>query len=178
MAAVTAPPPLPVTLDELKAFLRIEGSDDDAVLAALLRSAADTCEAFTGQALIAREVTETVAATQGWTCLGVVPVRAIDAVTAIAEDAITITLGTDGYAIDIDAEDHGWVRVLQPVQRGLVRVRYTAGMAGDANGVPEPLRQGILRLAAHSYGARGEAEAPPPASVAALWRPRRRMRLR
>jgi hypothetical protein len=43
--------------------------------------------------------------------------------------------------------------------------------------VPEPLRQGIVRLAAHLYAARGEVEAVPPAAVAALWRPWRRVRL-
>jgi len=43
--------------------------------------------------------------------------------------------------------------------------------------LPEPLRQGIVRLAAHLYTVRGEAEAPPPACVAALWRPWRRLRL-
>jgi hypothetical protein len=45
--------------------------------------------------------------------------------------------------------------------------------------LPEGIRQGALRLAAHQYRER-DVDAPqpvPPAAVAALWRPWRRMRL-
>jgi uncharacterized phiE125 gp8 family phage protein len=52
-------------------------------------------------------------------------------------------------------------------------------MATDPNGLPEALRHGIVRLAAHLYSHRDEAEqAGPPAAVTALWRPWRRLRLR
>jgi uncharacterized phiE125 gp8 family phage protein len=61
------------------------------------------------------------------------------------------------------------------IEQARVLVRYRAGLAADWNGVPEPLRQGIVRLAAHLYGARGGTEGPAPASVAALWRPFRRL---
>jgi uncharacterized phiE125 gp8 family phage protein len=58
------------------------------------------------------------------------------------------------------------------------RVAVEAGLAEDWNGVPEPLRQGIVRLTAHLYAHRDAAgDAGPPAAVAALWRPWRRMRL-
>ena len=60
-----------------------------------------------------------------------------------------------------------------------MRVRYTAGLADEANGVPEAIRHGIVRLAAHLYQKREAHEtAPPPATVTALWRPWRRLRLR
>lgn len=52
------------------------------------------------------------------------------------------------------------------------------GLAEDWNGIPEPLRQGIIRLVAHLYTHRDDADAgPPPTAVAALWRPWRRLRL-
>ena len=42
----------------------------------------------------------------------------------------------------------------------------------------EPIRQGVIRLAAHLFTHRDAAdEGAPPAAVAALWRPWRRMRL-
>ena len=177
MAATSSEPPaLPVTIGELKAFLRIEGSGEDAMLAGLLRGAVDLCEAFIGQALIARDVVETIAASYRWTCLRVVPVRAIDEVACIAPDGTASLISSAAYSIDIDADGNGWLRVPPSGEASRVRVRYTAGMAEDWNGVPEPLRQGILRLAAHSYGTRGEGDAPPPASIAASWRPWRRLR--
>jgi uncharacterized phiE125 gp8 family phage protein len=85
-------------------------------------------------------------------------------------------LPAGAYAVDIDAAGDGWVRVTGPGGAKRVRVAYRAGLAAEENGVPEPLRQGIVRLAAHLYGARDQAAAPP-AAVTALWRPWRRMRL-
>jgi hypothetical protein len=55
-------------------------------------------------------------------------------------------------------------------------VTGTAGLAVSANEVPEPIRQGILRLVAHLFTAR-DGTGDPPAAVTALWRPYRRMRL-
>lgn len=40
---------LPVTLDEMKTFLRVSGSDDDSLIDVLLRSAVDACENFTAR---------------------------------------------------------------------------------------------------------------------------------
>jgi hypothetical protein len=50
-------------------------------------------------------------------------------------------------------------------------------MADDENGVPEPIRQGVLRLIAHLFTSRDGTDGEPPAAVTALWRPYRRMRL-
>ena len=50
-------------------------------------------------------------------------------------------------------------------------------MADDENGVPEPIRQGVLRLVAHLFTVRDGDGGEPPAAVTALWRPYRRMRL-
>ena len=168
------PPPAAVVLGEVKAFLRLANGEEDALVAGFLRSASATCEAFTGLALVEREVRETVAPGV-WRRLGVAPVRAIDGVAAVAIDGSEGAVPADGYRIDIDAAGDGWVRVVGEEQRA--RVTYSAGLAADWNGLPEPLRQGIVRLAAHLYVARGEAEAAPPACVAALWRPWRRLRL-
>ena len=76
-------PKLPVALDELKAFLRISVGDEDALLAGLVRAAAEHCEAFTGRALIERTVEEVVVASTVRTRLTAAPVRGFDAVAAI-----------------------------------------------------------------------------------------------
>ncbi len=169
--------PVPVALDEAKAFLRVEGSREDALIAGFIRSAAESCEAFTGRALIAREVREIVAGNGAWARLAATPVRAIEAVAGLAADGSEIVLPVQAYAVDVDSGGDGWVRVRGGDGFKRAAVRFTAGMAEDWNGIPEPLRQGIVRLAAHLYAARGEAEAPPPASIAALWRPWRRVRV-
>jgi uncharacterized phiE125 gp8 family phage protein len=174
-----AAPVLPVTLAELKAYLRIATSEEDALLAALVRSAADTCEAFLGRLLIQREVEEVLAPPRAWTRLGAAPVSAILAVSALGDDGSATPLPASSYAIDVDAASEGWVRLLTPIAAGRVRVRYVAGLATDANGLGEAIRHGLIRLAAHLYLSRDSTPgAAPPAAVTALWRPWRRLRLR
>jgi uncharacterized phiE125 gp8 family phage protein len=46
--ASLAEAPAPVALQEVKALLRIDGSAEDALIAGFVRSAAASCEAFTG----------------------------------------------------------------------------------------------------------------------------------
>ena len=47
---------------------------------------------------------------------------------------------------------------------------------GDAAAIPAPVLQGVVLLAVHLFEHRDGAAAPP-AAVAALWRPYRRLRL-
>ncbi|HVQ09365.1 MAG TPA: phage head-tail connector protein [Allosphingosinicella sp.] len=172
-------PLLPISLAELKAFLRVTVSDEDALLAGLARGAADLCEAFTGRALIERAVEEVLTASARWTRLGAAPVRSIEGVAALAGDGEASPLAAGAFATDVDAAGDGWVRVTDAAGAKKVLVSYRAGMAADPNGLPEALRHGIVRLAAHLYSHRDEAEqAGPPAAVTALWRPWRRLRLR
>ncbi|HEX8655593.1 MAG TPA: head-tail connector protein [Allosphingosinicella sp.] len=178
MATLVNPPPLPVPIAALKAYLRIEGSEEDALLAGLLRSAAEICEAFTRVMLIDAEIEQTMTARPAWTRLYRAPVRAILTVAALGAGAEPVPLAVGDYGIDIDAGGDGWVRVTGSAAAGRLLVRYRAGLAADWNGIPEPLRQGIVRMATHLYAHRdGEDGAGPPAAVTALWLPYRRLRL-
>ena len=177
MASAAKPPALPVPLEQLKAYLRVAGSEEDALLAGLLRSANELCEAFTGLALIEREAVQTLPARRTWMRLDLTPVRAIESVAAIDSARAESPLASADYGVDIDAAGDGWVRVLRGAE-GRVAVRYRAGQASDWNGVAEPLRQGIVRMAAHFYTHRDREDGSgPPAAVTALWLPYRRLRL-
>ena len=169
--------PVPVvSVAEIKAEARIATGDEDALLAGLVRGATDLCERFTGTLLIARPVEEMLPAGTMWARLGAAPVRSIEAVAALDFDGGETVLPADSYALDIDAAGEGWVRLAAARAERRIKVRYVAGLASDANGVPEALRMGIARLAAHAVAGR-ESVAAPPASVTALWRPWRRLRL-
>jgi len=164
-----------------KAYLRVERADEDALIAGLVLAAAEICEAFIGQALLTRGFTETIPASRAWRRLARGPVRAITLVEALPAEGPALILASEAYGIDVDAGGDGWVRLADPPEARRIRVGYEAGLAGDWADLPAALRQGILRLAAHSYTSRA-AEGPrpsePPAAVAALWRPFRRIRLR
>ena len=173
---VSETPALPVALAELKAFLRISVSDEDALLAALVRAAAELCEAFVGRALIERNVAEVAAAATIRIPLGIGPVRAIESVAALDDAGAAAPLDTDDFAAEIDAAGEGQVTLRAPVAARRLRIIYRAGMAADWNGVPEMLRHGIIRLAGQYYLRRGETrDAEVPAAVTALWRPWRRL---
>ncbi|MBV9930397.1 MAG: hypothetical protein JO013_05585 [Alphaproteobacteria bacterium] len=171
-------------LAEAKALLRAGDAGEDEAIAAMLASAADLCERFTGQVLIARAFRETLAAapaetrrSHGWRRLARTPVRAIVAVERLAADGAATPVPAGEHAIDIDANGDGWIRA--DPRPGPVRVSFEAGLASDWAGVPASLAQGVLRLAAHFYTYRTDAgaQAEPPAAVAALWRPWRRLRI-
>lgn len=179
MAMVTSEPAAlaPLALAEAKAFLHITRDDDDAVLIGHLRSAATLCEQFIGLALLIRPHRETLGVARDWQALGAAPVTAITGVQGIAADGATFALPSDAYAIDLSPDGQGRVRVLHPGSASCIELRYLAGMAANWSALPEPLRQGIIRLAAHVHLARDNGDATPPAMVSALWRPWRRVRL-
>lgn len=177
-ALAETPAATAVALDEVKAYLRIATDEDDALLAGLIRTASDVCERFVGRALLLRDAEETIPVSSEWRRLTLTPVSAITGMTGLPETGDPFPLPVDSYAIDIDGNGDGWVRVTAAGAARRVTVSYRAGMGPDWNAVPEPLRQGIVRLVAHLFTERDAGDAAgPPASVAALWRPWRRMRL-
>jgi uncharacterized phiE125 gp8 family phage protein len=165
-----------ITMSEAQAFVRIETGEEEALLAGLIRTASALCEAFINQVAVARDFELDVPASSAWVRLPVTPVRAITNV-AIVDAAGATPIPSDQYAADIDFNGDGWVRMLSGDATRL-RVAGRAGMGESQNGIPEPIRQGVLRLIAHMFTARDNAAAgEPPAAVTALWRPYRRMRL-
>ena len=174
MAIVTGEAgPLVVGLAECKAALRLERDDEDAVLAGHIRTAMALCEAFIGQWLIEREGEQRLAGDLVWQRLQASPVQAITGVFAGGTALAT------GWESDIAADGTGWLRLVGlPQNPQLLVVRFRAGLGQDWNSVPEPLRAGVVRLVSHLFSHRDAADgAPPPAAVAALWRPWRRMQL-
>jgi uncharacterized phiE125 gp8 family phage protein len=164
--------PLAVSLGEIKAFLRLDRDSDDALIAGFIRTAMALCEAFTGQWLLVRTAEQRLEPTLDWQRLTVLPVTAITGI-----ETATGSLLDDQFDSDIDAAGTGWLR-LRTIPDSRPVARFHAGLGSDWNAVPEPLRQGIIRLVAHFYTHRDAADAgPPPTAVAALWRPWRRMRL-
>jgi uncharacterized phiE125 gp8 family phage protein len=164
-----------------KGYLRVERADEDGLIGGLVGAAAELCEGFTGQALLARSFSETIPASRAWQRLGRAPVRAIVSVEALPAEGSAEALPGGAYAIDIDARGDGWVRLTGANAPGRIRVGYEAGVAGAWADLPAALRHGIVRLAAYFYTSRGaesgRAADSPPAAVTALWRPYRRIRL-
>jgi uncharacterized phiE125 gp8 family phage protein len=177
---VITPTVLPSSaLAELKQWLGITTTRDDIVLSGLLSAALETCEAYTGLMPIETECEEILAVRSGWQFLTTRPVQAITALEAFDADGARATVPAANHEIELDADGAGRVRVLRPGSAKRIAVRFTAGLAASWADLSEALRHGVLRLAAHQHRERETAGAGalPPASVAALWRPWRRVRL-
>lgn len=168
---------LAVRLDALKAYLRISGSAEDDLLTDLIRAATEVAERFTGQLLVERGVEEVLSLRCDWQRLAIRPVTSITALASVAIDGSETALDVAAYALDIDGNGDGWVKLIDAGGAPRIHVTYRAGLAANGDGVPDSIRHGIVRLAGDYYALREGVEAQPPASVAALWRPWRRMRL-
>lgn len=178
--AIVTPAALsPAALAELKDWLGITTPGDDAQLTALLRAALDLCEDFTGTMPLQQDCEENLPLSPTWQVLRTRPVQAITGVLGIPAEGARFALPLASYAIDLDAYGAGRVRIGNAGVAGRIAVRFTAGIAPDWASLPDALRHGVLRLAAHQYREREAESAPamPPAAVAALWRPWRRLRL-
>lgn len=178
--AIVAPPALsPAALSEVKAWLGIATSRDDAELTALLMAALELCEGFTGTMPLQAGCEEVLIASADWQTLSTRPVQSVTGLSAIATDGTRTTLAGTDYEFDLDADGTGKVRLRRPLSQSRIAVRFTAGLSPDWGSLPDAIHHGILRLAAHQHRGRDDARVSPtpPAVVAALWRPWRRMRL-
>lgn len=182
--AIVTPPVLSAAaLSELKAWLGISTTRDDAELGGLIRVALEICEGFTGTMPLQSVCEEVLQPCGHWQTLATRPVVAITSVLAIDVQGVRTTLAASDYEIDLDADGGGMVRLRRPLVQKRMVVRFTAGMADDWSGLPDAIRHGTMRLAAHQHRLRdaepgaAAVNSGPPAAVAALWRPWRRMRL-
>lgn len=178
MAEDVEPGEMPVTLVEARSWLRMGAGVDDAVVARLIRAATNIGEAFMGRSLIRREMTETAVLVQGAVTLQARPVEAVEAVDQIGSDGASNLIAADDWRLDIGRDGTARIIVAGLPHGARIRVRYRAGMAADADAVPEAIRHGLLRMVQFLHEARDDDDAGgPPAMVAALWLPWRRMTL-
>ena len=167
-------------LSELKAWLGITRTADDGELASLMRAAFDVCEGFTGTMPLQSGCEDVLEASGDWQVRSARPVTAITAMAGLSVAGVRTALAASYYELDIAADGTGRGPLRRPRHRTRVVVTSVARTASDAAAMPDAIRHGVIRLAAHQHRARDDEKKSatlPPAVVAALWRPWRRMRL-
>jgi uncharacterized phiE125 gp8 family phage protein len=160
---------------DARAFCRIDGAGEDAVLEPLIAAGLEACERYIGVPPVVRSYRERLAMLGRWQRLGVYPVRAITGVNAVEDGVVGAALAGTAYETDIDACDRGRVRVIVPPGAPGIEVIFSAGLASDWAGCPGSLRFGILHWVAAAMAVRAGNDLPERAT--ALWRPYRAMRL-
>lgn len=167
-------------LAELKHWLGISRTAEDTALIGLLETSLAICEAFTGRAPLVQTVEEVIALRAGWQELTSRPVRELIGAELIALDGSREIWAVPSDGLELRITDTACAQLLRPFEGRGVALRLVVGIANDWASMPAPLRHGIIRLAAHHYRDRDRdtrASAAPPASVTALWRPWRSLRL-
>ena len=167
----------PVSLSDARGWLRMGAAVDDAVVGQLLRAATSVCEAFVGQWLVRRSGTEVLPLFGSAVRLTVRPVVTVETVRLVAADGGETVVNSADYRVSVAPDGIGRLTIDAPGDAERVRVSYRAGIADDGAGVPEAIRQGIVRMTQHLYDARDGKDPAPPAVIAALWQPWRVLNL-
>ena len=191
---ITAPALEPVTLAEVKAWLKQDSADDDALISALIVAARASVERATRLQLIAqtwrlyasRWPFLDPSGLQGWQMeLPLAPVSSVVSVTTYDQFDVSTVVPPVNYRLTHSQYGPRLVFPYLPAAPGRlsegIAIDVIAGFGSLATDVPEPLRQAIRLLTAHLYANRGDDAAAAgglPASIAALIAPFRRLSIR
>ncbi|MEZ5872407.1 MAG: head-tail connector protein [Nitratireductor sp.] len=159
---IEPPALLPVSVAEIKAHMRIDGTDEDAYLADLAAAATSHVEARTGAALI----------TQTWRvflddwpdaviiALPLRPVRSITAIRVYDSEGNGVEPAPGTFVLDAASEParlHITDRHAPSRPVNGIEIDVVAGFGDTAVEVPDTLRRAILVLAAFWFEVRGSA---------------------
>ena len=188
LVLTSGPAEEPVTVSEAKAHLRIDGSDEDILIASLILTSRLHVEAALGLALLTQSWRLTL---DRWPQDGVrFPLRPIQSITSViarASDGAPSTVPADHYTLDgqalrprLVARGGNWPAPGQRING--IEIAFSAGIGDDPEDIPQPIRHAILLLVAHWYEHRdpleiGSAAAAIPAAVSDLLGPYREVRL-
>lgn len=154
---ITAPSTYPVTLAEAKLHCRIDASDEDTLVTALITAATEMAEQKTGRALMTQTWELTLDAFPTSIELTRVPVASVTSVKYYDASNVQQTLSDTLYALAQD--DFGFARI-SPVpgaewpttyeRDDAVEVVYAAGYV-NAAAVPESIKQWIKLMISTMY---------------------------
>lgn len=169
---ITAPATEPVSSAEAKLHLKVDGSTDDTLIAALISAARLLCEAFQGRGYITQTWELTLDAfPESPFELPVAPLATVTSIKYKDSAGTETTMDSGDYVLDISAEPGrvaladgvSWPSVdLYPV--GGVKIRYTVGAAS----APANVKQAILLTVGSWYEDRQAGSDLSPAAKALL----------
>jgi uncharacterized phiE125 gp8 family phage protein len=182
---ITPPAIEPVSLDDAKAHLKVDITDDDALIGNLIAAARARAEWHTGRALVTQSWKLWL---DQWPCNGIIeiplpPLQSVVSVTAYALDDSATVLDAATYQVDAvsaPARLNLKPNASPPValrRINAIAIAFTAGYGDAGSDVPAPVREAILKLAANFYVNRGDATAVTPTEALALLAPYRMVSL-
>jgi gp6-like head-tail connector protein len=160
---IAGPGEEPVSLAEAKAWCRLDSTDEDDLVSALIAAARLQVESETRRALVTQSWRLTLDCPRGR--LIVLPVAPVSEITSATADDADIEVTLQGDAVLLPGD--GYQELI---------VDYTAGY-GAASDVPADLKQAVLALVGHWYANRDLGAAAAPAGLDRLLAGYRRVSL-
>lgn len=146
----------PVSLEEAKLHLRVDQSEEDAYITALINAARVSCENYTGVHFVRKTVKEYHAYFPYEFTLRVPNVDSVSTVAYIDENGDSQTFPTTNVDIDTESlqcritvkDEYSWPSVDDVYNA--VSIEYTVGYE-DAASVPQPVKQAMLLMIGKWY---------------------------
>lgn len=192
--AITTQPALePVSVTEVKMFLRIDGTADDDMLADLILAAREMCEEYTRRKFISTGITMTLDAfpygsrTDWWDgvreahinvldgradsiYLPFPPVVSVTSITTYDRDNASAVFSSANYSVDTVGGrvylNQSGVWPINLRERNAVSIVYTAGYGATTGSVPNAIKHAIKMTVATLYENRECFEMPAAAKAA------------
>ena len=179
LSVVTAPKSEPVTVSEAQLHLRVDGVDENALIARLIQSAREYCEpiarrAFMPQTLMMSFSAWPACADRNYLELLRPPVQSVSNIKYYDSAGVLQTMTSSDYVADLVAAPpriylaDGVAWPSATLRAGLaIEVTYVAGYA-KADVVPARYKQAMLLLIGHWYENREQIVVAPGATSATL----------
>lgn len=185
LVLVNGPAVEPVSLDDMKLYLRLDGDAEDTLVSAMISAARMTVEAATNLALLEQSWRLRMPSWQAGAPVisPIRPLLRLEAVRCVSREGDETIIESEDFRID--AGIHAVIALGQPPKPspgGHIEIDLTLGHGSLATDVPEALRLAVRTLVANWFDNRGEAPvargAPMlPEAVLALLAPFRALRL-
>jgi len=175
-AVVTAPTVEPITVDEVKLFARIDGTEEDSLLSSFITSARMNCETYLRRSLLRQEIQMTLDYWPGPAIeLMRSPVISIASIYSYFSDGSSSLYASSNYYLSQEEIPNRLVvtpGMSYPDTSDLhvagYKIRYYAGYGTEASDVPSPIRDALKLWVTSMYENRVIRTDPPPEVLSIL----------
>jgi len=150
----TEPTTEPISTTEFKAYAKIDYTDDDTIIAEMIKAARKWSEEYIGRKIINTTVTAHWANYERYMSLPFPPHISITYVKTTSQGVATaLTLDSDYYFI----ENYDYVLEMNSIYNTYgLQVQYVCGYSPTSANVPQSIRYAIMKIVANMYEHRND----------------------